>query len=73
MSSSSGGSSSSVGVLGMVFILFLALKLIGVEPVSSWSWWLVTAPLWIGWGTVLLIVIVVATIQMVKMRSHRHG
>ena len=31
--------------MGLLFLLFLALKLTGV---IDWSWWWVTAPLWIG-------------------------
>ena len=31
-----------------LFLIFLVLKLVGVDPVTSWSWWWVTAPLWGG-------------------------
>lgn len=34
-----------------VFLVFLVLKLAGIEPVALWSWWWVTAPLW---GSLLL-------------------
>ena len=34
-----------MGLTGVVFVVFLILKLIGV---ITWSWWWVTAPLWIG-------------------------
>lgn len=33
-----------IGLAGAVFIVFLVLKLCGV---IAWSWWWVTAPLWI--------------------------
>jgi len=36
--------------MGMLFVAFLVLKLAGAV---SWSWWLVTAPLWVpvvAWG-----------------------
>ncbi len=36
--------SSSVGFIGLLTILFIALKLIGV---ISWSWLWVLSPLWI--------------------------
>jgi len=39
--------SGGIGLAGAVFIVFLVLKLIDAEPVASWSWWWVTAPLWI--------------------------
>lgn len=32
-----------IGLLGLVFLIFLTLKLCGV---ITWSWWWVTAPLW---------------------------
>lgn len=36
---------SSVGIVFMLtFVVFLILKLTGV---INWSWWLITAPLWI--------------------------
>lgn len=33
-------------LLGLLFVIFLVLKLAGVGTVASWSWWWVTAPLW---------------------------
>jgi predicted cation transporter len=33
-------------ILAGMFLVFLGLKLAGVEPVAAWSWWWVTAPLW---------------------------
>lgn len=41
----------SIGLLEALFLIFLVLKLIGV---ITWSWWWVTAPLWIGAGLLLL-------------------
>ena len=59
--SSSSSSSGGIGLFGVLFILFLALKLTGVEPVAAWSWWWVTAPLWGGFaiaiGLFLIVVI----------------
>lgn len=37
-------SSEGIGLGGLVFILFLALKLLGK---IDWSWWWVTSPLWL--------------------------
>lgn len=39
------------GLLSAVFIVFLVLKLTGTV---DWSWWWVTAPLWIPLGLVIL-------------------
>lgn len=38
---------STGGYLGLVFLIFLTLKLAGIGAVATWSWWWVTAPLWI--------------------------
>jgi len=52
-----------VGISFVVFIVFLILKLTGM---ITWSWWWITAPLWIGWCllplTVIIIVFVVILI-----------
>lgn len=37
-------SNSGIGFSGVLFVVFLVLKLCGI---ISWSWWWVTAPLWI--------------------------
>ncbi len=50
MSKSSSSSSSGVGFFGLLFIVFLVLKLMGY---IVWSWWWVTAPLW---GPMVLLV-----------------
>ncbi len=55
MSKSSSSSSSGVGVLSLLGVLFVALKLIGIQPVAAWSWWWVTAPFWGGLALLLLI------------------
>lgn len=54
---------SNVGMgLGTVlFIVFLILKLTNV---IDWSWWWVTAPLWIPFGFILLVAIVLFLIAL---------
>ena len=42
MSKSSNGS-SGIGFFGLMFLVFMTLKLTGL---IDWSWWWVTAPLW---------------------------
>jgi membrane protein YdbS with pleckstrin-like domain len=60
------------GFSGLLFIAFLILKLCGV---ISWSWWWVTAPLWIPVATVIVVVvfmlIVAAIIEVVENRKWR--
>ena len=48
---------AQIGICGIVFLIFLTLKLAGVGVVATWSWWAVTSPLW---GLFLLIFVVVA-------------
>lgn len=45
-------SSGGVSTLGVVQIVFIILKLVGV---IQWSWWAVLIPLWISLFLVLLI------------------
>jgi hypothetical protein len=51
--SSSSSSSSGIGFIGMLTILFIALKLTGY---ITWSWLWVLSPIWI---TTLIIIIAV--------------
>lgn len=38
---------NGIGLMAVLFVVFLVLKLTGTGAVASWSWWWVTAPLWI--------------------------
>lgn len=49
--------SGGIGMTGAVFLVFLVLKLIGK---IDWSWWWVTAPLWMPLGAVVAILAIVA-------------
>ena len=44
--------SINIGLGGILFVVFLVLKLVGV---IDWSWWWVTAPLWIPAAVVLIL------------------
>ena len=46
--------SSGIGLGGMIFIVFLVLKLGGIGQVANWSWWWVFSPLWIPFVIVIL-------------------
>lgn len=59
--SSSSSSVGGIGLGGAVFIVFLVLKLIGV---IDWSWWWVTAPLWIPAGLVFVIMLGIAAVAI---------
>lgn len=43
-------SSGGIGLGSVLFVVFLVLKL---THVIDWSWWWITAPLWIPVGAVL--------------------
>jgi hypothetical protein len=62
MATSSSTTSGGVGLTGLLFLVFLTLKLAEVGPVATWSWWWVTAPLW---GSLALIVAIVMTVAIV--------
>ena len=59
--SSSSNASSGIGLGGVLFVVFLVLKLCGV---IGWSWWWVTAPLWIPLAIVLAIVVIVIAVKL---------
>lgn len=57
--------SISIGFSGILFIVFLILKLTNV---IAWSWWWVTAPLWI---TIALNILIIISIILFKFIIHR--
>ena len=65
MAESSSSSSGGIGLLGFTFLIFLFLKLAEIGPVAAWSWWAVTAPLWLGFPALILFVLVIALIVAV--------
>ncbi|AIV78465.1 transmembrane Fragile-X-F family protein [Burkholderia pseudomallei] len=44
-------------LLPCIFLIFLALKLAGIGVVATWSWWLVTLPLWIGFAALVVAIV----------------
>ena len=54
-------SSSGIGILGVLQIVFLVLKLTGL---ITWSWAVVLIPLWIS--LVMLVIFLIVTIIVVK-------
>lgn len=48
-------SSSGVRFTGLLFLVFLVLKL---THVIDWSWWWITAPLWGGFALWVIVVII---------------
>lgn len=55
--------SGGIGLGGLLFIVFLILKLCNV---ITWSWWWVTAPLWISLGIATILLVVAVIISKIK-------
>lgn len=56
-------SSSGIGFFGLLTIVFIVLKLLGI---IEWSWVWVLSPLWIGGFAALLIIAFLAILFAVK-------
>ena len=57
-----------MGILGVLQIIFIVLKLVGV---INWSWWLVLIPTWINLGlSLLLILILVIVLFIIVLRRN---
>lgn len=54
--SESSSSSSGIGFVGLLTIVFITLKLTGH---IAWSWWWVLSPLWISFGIGIIIFLAV--------------
>ena len=61
MSDTKTTTSGGIGLGGVLFVVFLVLKLCGV---INWSWWWVTAPLW---GPLALIAAILLCVGIVAL------
>ncbi len=52
--------SGGIGFFGLMFLIFMTLKL---TKVIDWSWWWVTAPLWGGFAILIIVLLVALTIK----------
>jgi phosphoglycerol transferase MdoB-like AlkP superfamily enzyme len=57
---------SGIGLAGVLFVVFLVLKL---TKVIDWSWWWVTAPLWIPTAFALVILLFFALFMWIANRN----
>ena len=62
MSDSTSSGSGGIGFVGLLTIVFVTLKLLDY---ITWSWWWITAPLWIPWAILLSIVAVILLIGLI--------
>ena len=60
--------SGSMGISTVLFIVFLVLKLTGV---ISWSWWWVTAPLWIPTIFVVIIITIICIARKIIKKKEK--
>ncbi|HEY1394973.1 hypothetical protein [Roseateles sp.] len=66
--SSNNSAPGGIGLPGVVFVVFLILKLVGV---IDWSWWWVTAPLWASALIWLAVVVGIALVALVAAAVKR--
>ena len=57
---------NNLNVLDVVGIVLLTLKIIGVEPVAGWSWWIVLSPLWIYIGVLALLAVIASCVKSIN-------
>ena len=65
MSDNSSSGSKGVSALGLLGVLFVALKL---TDVIDWSWWWVTLPFW-GGAAMLLAICILAGLAFIIMKK----
>ncbi len=49
---------SGIGLPGIVFVVFLVMKLAGIGIVANWSWLWVTSPLWLPLCIILAVLFI---------------
>jgi len=58
-------SSGGIGIVGVLTIVFVVLKLVGV---IAWSWWWVLSPLWIAVGLWVVVALIFGVIMWIANR-----
>lgn len=61
-------SKAGVSTSTVLLIVFITLK---VTDNIDWSWWWVLSPLWIPWGVVLVLCMLVGVVKVGKAVSGR--
>ena len=62
---SSSSSSSGIGFVGLLTIVFIVLKLTGY---IDWSWWWVLSPIWIA-ATVVVAILALVVVAYIFVRG----
>lgn len=61
------GGGGGIGFMGMLAIVFIALKLM---KVITWSWWWVLAPLW---APLLMFMCMVVILSFLESKQNKNG
>ena len=59
-------SSKGFGYSGILFLIFLTLKLANVGVVATWSWWWVFSPIWVPIALVVVLAAIIGLIEIFK-------
>lgn len=63
MENKSSGTSGGIGFTGLLTIVFIVLKLVGV---IAWSWWWVLSPIWVSLLVAFLAFLIVTTVALMS-------
>jgi hypothetical protein len=69
MSDNQKSTSTGISISTALFLIFLVLKLAEIGQVATWSWWWVTAPLWIPVVVVVSVLLIAAVIVVIANNS----
>jgi hypothetical protein len=69
MSDNQKSTSTGISISTALFLIFLVLKLAEIGQVATWSWWWVTAPLWIPVAVVVSVLLIAAVIVVIANNS----
>jgi len=50
--------SDGLNFVSVLFLIFLTLKLAGLGIISTWSWIWIFSPIWISWGIVFFVYLI---------------
>lgn len=64
------GTLASIILYIFLVLVPIGLKLDGITRVATWSWWRVTAVLWIPWGLLVLVSVIG---WLWYLATHRRG
>jgi hypothetical protein len=63
IASASATASAGMSPLGLLGVVFVTLKLLGI---ITWSWWWVTAPFWAPLAIIFAIIVVILVVAVTR-------